>query len=167
MPLTMHNYVFVSEKTAFYEKFDGVFMLLKNAVIEQVYALWDCIDNRWFDDAPMLIQTSAGILSVNVRSEKYIAIGWNDIPLSEKPVWFDEIEIETKKGLNWIEDLEWRADDKVSQILNEQIDSILFHHEDIEWGVGIGLKMRTGKCLWIYDAGDVISAKVERSVNHG
>lgn len=116
-------------------------MLLKNAVIEQVYALWDCIDNRWFDDAPMLIQTSAGILSVNVRSEKYIAIGWNDIPLSEKPVWFDEMQIETKKGLNWI--------------------------EDIEWGVGIGLKTRSGKCLWIYDAGDVISPKVERSVNHG
>lgn len=75
MSLTMHNYVFVSEKTAFYEKFEGIFMLLKNAVIEHVYALWDCIDNRWFDDAPMLIQTSAGILSVNVRSEKYIAIG--------------------------------------------------------------------------------------------
>lgn len=81
MPLTMHNYVFVSEKTAFYEKFEGIFMLLKNAVIEQVYALWDCIDNRWFD----------------------------------------EMEIETIKGLNWIEDL--------------------------EWGVGIGLKTRSGKCL--------------------
>lgn len=109
--LATHNYTFVSEKTAFYEKFDDIFMLLKNAVIEQVYALWDCIDNRWFD----------------------------------------EMEIETIKGLNWIEDLEWRADDKVSQILNEQIDSILFHHEDIKWGIGIGLKTKSGKCLWIYD----------------
>lgn len=77
------------------------------------------------------------------------------------------MEIETIKGLNWIEDLEWRADGKISQILNEQIDSILFHHEDIKWGVGIGLKTKSGKCLWIYDAGDVISTKVERSVNHG
>lgn len=49
-------------------------------------------------------------------------------------------EIETIKGLNWIEDLEWRADDKLSQILNEQIDSILFHNEDIKWGVGIMAK---------------------------
>ena len=62
--LTAHNYIFVSEKNTFYEKFDGIFRLLKNAVIEQVYGVWDCMDNRWFDDAPMLIKTSVGTLSV-------------------------------------------------------------------------------------------------------
>lgn len=167
MSLTTHNYIFVSEKTTFYKQFDGIFRKLKNAVIEQVYAVWDCIDCRWLDDAPMLIKTSLGILSVNVKSERYIAIGWNDIPLSEKPIWFDETEMETIKDLNWIEDLKWRANDKVSRILNEEIESVLFHNEDVKWGVGIGLKTKSGKCLWVYDAGDVISAKVESTVNHG
>ena len=164
--MTAHNYIFVSEKNTFYEKFDGIFRLLKNAVIEQVYGVWDCMDNRWFDDAPMLIKTSVGTLSVKVRSEKYIAIGWNDILLSEKPIWLDETEFETIKGLNWIENLEWRANGEFSQIVNEEIESILFHNEDLKWGAGIGLKTKSGKCLWVYDAGDIISAKVELTANN-
>lgn len=29
----------------------------------------------WFDDAPMLLKTSAGIVSVKAKSDVYIAIG--------------------------------------------------------------------------------------------
>ena len=86
--------------------------------------------------------------------------------MSEKPIWLDETEFETIKGLNWIENLEWRANGEFSRIVNEEIESILFHNENLKWGVGIGLKTKSGKCLWVYDAGDIISAKVELTANN-
>lgn len=158
MSLTNHEYVFVSGESDFYRIHKTIFANIQNAVIEQVYAVWDCIDNRWFAEAPMLVKTSAGILSVTVRSDSYIAIGWNDILLSEKPKWYDNTQDQDIAGLDWVEDLEWREYSKVRQICNEQIESILFHPCSEDRGVGIGFRCRSEKCLWIYDAGDIISA---------
>ena len=160
MSLTNYDYSFVSEQIEFYTVNEDIFDLIKNAIIEQVYAVWDCIDQKWFDDAPMLVKTSVGTLSVNVKSDVYIAIGWNDISLFEKLRWFDETQSQEIVGLNWVENLEWRGYNIVHQICGEQIESILFHPCSKGWGVGIGLKCKSRKCLWIYDAGDVISAKV-------
>jgi len=160
--LTNHNYFFVSERNDFYERNKDIFKLINNAVIEQVYAVWDCIDKKWFDDAPMLVKTSAGILSIHVKSEIYIAIGWNDISLSEKPKWFDDTQSAEIQGLNWVENFEWREYSNVYPICKERIESILFHPCDRKHGVGIGLKCTSNNCLWIYDAGDVISAEVEK-----
>lgn len=166
MSLTNHDYFFVSEQTEFFTVNEGIFELIKNVIIEQVYVAWDCIDQKWFVDAPVLIKTSVGILSVNVKSDVYIAIGWNDISLFEKPVWFDETQCQEIAGLNWVEDLEWREYDIVRQICGEQIESVLFHPCGKGWGVGIGLKCKSGKCLWIYDAGDAVSAKVDLTINN-
>lgn len=165
MSLTNHNYFFVSEQNEFYKTNAGIFELIKNTIIEQVYAVWDCIDKKWFYDAPILIKTSAGILSVNVKSDIYIAIGWNDISVCEKPKWFDETQRKEIYGLSWVEDLEWREYHSVHQICSEQIESILFHPYSPQWGVGIGLKCKSNKCLWIYDAGDIISAKVDLTID--
>lgn len=161
MSLTTHNYLFISEEEAFFLQYKEVFCLLKNAVIEQIYALWDCIDEIWFDNGPMLVKTSVGVLRVHVKSDNYISIGWNDISLSEKPRWFDEKQA---KGLNWYEDLEWRkySKNEAQQICGEKIKDILFHAYDKNWGIGIGLKCWSEKCLWIYDAGDIITAKIEK-----
>ena len=164
--LTNHDYSFVSEQVEFYTVNEDIFALIKNAIIEQVYAVWDCIGRKWFDDAPMLVKTSVGTLSVNVKSDVYIAIGWNDISLFEKPIWFDETQSQEIVGLNWVEDLEWRKYNIVHQICGEQIESILFHPCSKGRGVGIGLKCKSRKCLWIYDAGDVISAKVDLIINN-
>ena len=163
MSLTTHNYSFTSEESMFFEQNTKIFSCLKNAIIKQVYAVWDCIDNVWFDNAPMLIVTSAVILSVKMKSDIDIAIGWNDISLSERPRWFSEEQESEIKGLNWYEDLEWKKYDKagIQQLYNEEIEEILFHAYDNNWGVGIGLKCKSGKCLWIYDSGDVIAGKID------
>lgn len=165
MSLTNHRYSFVSQQEGFYNQNRHIFGLMKGAVLEQVYAVWDCLEQGWFGEAPMLVKTSAGILSVHVKSDEKIAIGWNDFSLSEKPIWFDETQREEIKGLNWVEDLEWRVYEDASPVRNERIEKILFHPASGQWGVGIGLKCTSGECLWLYDGGDVISAKIESMDN--
>ena len=160
MSLTNHPYDFVSERSAFYRKNAAILQSLRYTAIEQVYALWDCADSVWFEDGPMLVKTLAGILSVHVKSECKIAVGWNDFSLRENPTWFDETQRDQIDGRDRVEDSEWRAYGTVSQICGERVEDILFHPCDAGWGVGIGLKCGSGRCLWIYDAGDVIAAKV-------
>lgn len=161
MLLTDYKYAFVSKRDEFYKTNAAIFARLENAAIEEVYAVWDCIGKEWFYDAPMLVKTSAGVLSVHVKSDEYIAIGWNDISPREKPQWLDE---ELAAGLDWAEDLEWRPYDKVRPACGEQIKNILFHPCDDPArgrGVGIGLQCGSGLCLWLYDAGDMIAARVD------
>lgn len=159
MLLTDHAYAFVSKRDEFYKTNAPVFARLKNAVIEQVYAVWDCISKEWFYEAPMLVETSAGVLSIHVKSDEYIAVGWNDISPLEKPKWLDEA---TARGLDLEEDLEWRPYDKARPACGGRIGQVLFHPCDFAegWGVGIGLQCAPGFCLWLYDAGDVIAARI-------
>lgn len=162
MSLTNYPCTFVRECGTFFRENGNIFARLENAVIERVYAVWDRIDETWFDDAPMLVKTSAGMFSVHVKSGTDIAIGWNDFSLSEKPVWFDETDAVAIENLGWTENLEWREYRAVSGICNERIRDIRFHADGDggDAGVGIGLVCGSGKCLWIYDAGDVIAARV-------
>lgn len=162
MSLADHPYRFVCNGGAFFRENGNIFARLENAVIERVYAVWDCMDETWFDDAPMLVKTSAGMLSVLVKSGTDIAIGWNDLSLSEKPVWLDETDAGMIEEPGWTEDLEWREYRAVSGICKERIRGIRFHADGDggDPGVGIGLACGSGKCLWIYDAGDVIAARV-------
>lgn len=162
MLLSYHAYNFVSTRDEFYKTNAAIFAQLENALIEEVYAAWDCISKSWFYDAPMLVKTPAGVLSVHVKSDAYIAIGWNDISPHEKPQWLDEAAAE---GLGLAEDLKWRPYDEARPACGERIEQVLFHPcdlaEDWGWGVGIGLQCASGSCLWLYDAGDMIAARVE------
>lgn len=162
MSLTNHPYRFVCDRNAFFRENGDTIARLENAVIEQVYAVWDCIDGAWFDDAPMLVKTSAGTLSVHVKSETDIAVGWNVFSLSEKPVWFDETDAGEIGSPGWVEDLEWKEYCAVSGICSERIRGIRFYAAGTgkNTGVGIGLVCHNGSCLWIYDAGDRIAARV-------
>ena len=153
--LSDHAYNFVSNRDEFYKTNAAIFAQLKNAVIEEVFAVWDRIGKAWFYDAPMLVKTPAGVLSVHVKSDEYIAIGWNDISPLEKPQWLDEA---TARGLGLEEDLEWRPYDKARPACGERIGQVLFHP-----CVGIGLQCASGLCLWLYDAGDVIAARVDEA----
>lgn len=158
--LTDHAYAFVSKRDEFYKTNAAIFAQLKNVVIQGVYAVWDRISQSWLYEAPVLVKTPAGVLSVHVKSDEYIAVGWNDIPLHEKPQWLDEA---LTAGLDWTEDLEWRPYDKARPACGERIEQVLFHSCDLAegWGVGIGLQCVSGSCLWLYDAGDVIAARVD------
>lgn len=162
MSLADHPYRFVCDRGAFFRENGKIAALLENAVIERVYAVWNCINETWFVDAPMRVKTSAGMLPVHVKSGTDIAIGWNDLSLSEKPVWFDRADAGAIEGLGWTEDLEWRDYRAVSGIRNERIGDIGFHAggDGEAAGVGIGLACSSGKCLWICDAGDVIAARM-------
>ena len=123
-----------------------------------VWGVWNIEDETWFDDAPMLVELTAGTLSVHVKCEKDLAIGWNDILLSDKPVWFDEYQIKQMPDLKWQENLILERYDLVEKAFNQTIKSIVPLHDN--YGLtGIAFSLDDDTILSIYDAGDVIAAK--------
>ena len=167
MALSDHQGSFVSEAAAFYERYGDIAERLRDTVITQVYGAWDRLEGTWFGEAPMLVETPDGLLSVRVKSETDLALGWNEIDRLKKPRWFGEDQKALIEGLDWVEDLEWRSYDRVRQVWGERFEAVLFHACDRAWGVGLGLKCGSGRYLWLYDAGDVIAARVEPPEEEG
>lgn len=67
-------------------------VLLKNLIgnkILAVYGVWDNVDNSWFDDASMVVLLDCGNLTVNEKCDSNLSLGWNDMDIHEKPIWFD------------------------------------------------------------------------------
>ena len=98
---------------------------MENHRIINVYGVWDCIDGKWFDDCPVVIQFDTGFLCVNVKSEQYLSLGWNDIDISEKPYWFcSQSDSGIINDLNWQEDLAWRKYEVFSAVINSPVVSV-------------------------------------------
>ena len=93
MILSNYNFSYYSDEETFLQENKDILEKINGMKIQEVYALWNNIDVSWFLDGPMLIQFEQGILSVKVKSEKDIAIGWNDIDLNSKPIWLSQNEI--------------------------------------------------------------------------
>ena len=93
MILSNYNFSYYSDEETFLQENKDILEKINGMKIQEVYALWNNIDGSWFLDGPMLIQFEQGILSVKVKSEKDIAIGWNDIDLNSKPIWLSQNEI--------------------------------------------------------------------------
>ncbi len=161
MSLTSHNYIFFSERDAFLQKWSMLFDELVGDEIEGVLGVWDNLDACWFGEAPMLVKLSSGVLSVNVKSEHELAVGWNDIFLYEKPVWFDENDEDKIAGLGWQEDLDWKGYMPVDKAIGRIIREIQLISDSCGNGLtGLRFILSNGAKLDIYDAGDVIAARV-------
>ena len=103
----------------------------------------------------MLVNISSGILSIHVKSERYLAVGWNDILLNEKPIWLDEKEIIDPSGFHWIEDLIWKEYDSVNTAKNRTIKEItpIVNSNGL---IGLDFSFIEGGNLLIYDDCDMI-----------
>lgn len=107
MVLTEFPFEYFSDKERFSIKWARTLSELSGHRIINIFGVWDELDMEWFDDAPVLVEfesESLAVLAVNVRSEKYLAIAWNEIFPTEKPRWFGE----APPLPDWHEDLYWR-----------------------------------------------------------
>lgn len=88
---------------------------------------------------------------VNVRSEKYLALAWNEIFPNEKPRWFSE----NTDIPDWREDPDWREYSPLRKFKGAEVLSI----EVIESENALNsLLFKTDKGGFsIIDAGDVIA----------
>ena len=158
MSLTTHPYHFFSDIQTFLNVWGNTLNKLTNEKILCVWGVWDSKDETWFDDAPMLVELTAGTLSIHVKCEKDLAIGWNDILLSDKPVWFDEDQIGQMPDLKWQENLTWKKYDAVATAFGRDIKRIIPIRNNYGL-IGMDFSLDNDITLSIYDAGDVIAAK--------
>lgn len=120
MILTEFPFEFFCDSAPFSEKWEKRLAALSGSIIAEIYGVWDNTDDNWFDDAPMLVEFAHGTLAVNVSSEKYLALAWNEILSTEKPRWFGE----APPVPDWREDLEWRGYTPLSRFKGAEIVSV-------------------------------------------
>ncbi len=120
MILTEFPFEYFSDKERFSEKWEKRLAALSGSSIAGIYGAWDNTDDKWFDDAPMLVELEQGTLAVNVSSEKYIALSWNEILPTDKPRWFGEVP----PLPDWQEDLEWREYTPLSRFKGAELLSV-------------------------------------------
>lgn len=124
MSLTSHPYRYFSSKQSLLHVWKGTFDKLIGDNILSVFGVWNKTDNAWFDDAPMLVLLSSGTLFVNVKNKGDLAIGWNEILLCDKPIWFDKVQDNGIQDLQWNEKLEWKKYRGVARAFGAKIDYI-------------------------------------------
>lgn len=151
MILTEFPFVFFRDKVLFWERWSELLSALSKRRIVNIFGVWDNIDGEWFDDAPMLVEFAHGTLAVNVRSEIYLALAWNEIFSTEKPRWFSE----NPEIPGWQEDLDWREYSPLSKFKGAEI----LRFEVIEGENTLnGLRFETDKGGFsIIDIGDIIA----------
>lgn len=155
MSLTSYPFVFYDNEKDLLDKWGDIFESCKGKDINKIYGVWDELSCEWFDDAPMLVEFSHGILAITVKSERYVALEWNIFSPSDKPVWFDDEQIRELPGLNWEENLNWREYDRLSECFEKNVESILPFKEK-QTILGILIKFKNAEDIVIGDAGDVI-----------
>ena len=159
MSLTTHIYQFYSNLEDFYNIWGELLEKLSGTTVHGVLGVWDNIDKCWFDDAPMLLILSSGTMSIHVKCEKDLAIGWNDIMPTEKPVWFDKRQqCEELQGLQWQEDLIWKEHECVKASIGKEVAKIV-PLKSATGLIGIAVDFYNGGRLIFQDAGDVIAAE--------
>ncbi|MDE6732807.1 MAG: hypothetical protein K2J77_08035 [Oscillospiraceae bacterium] len=117
MILTEFPFEYFSDKELFSKRWAKTLSELSERRIVNILGVWDELDGEWFDDAPMLIEFEHGTLAVNVRSEKYLALAWNEIFPTEKPRWFGDVP----PIPDWHENLFWREYAPLSRFKGAEI----------------------------------------------
>ena len=151
MILTEFPFEDFCDKDLFSERSAALLFGLSGSRIVNIFGVWDNIDGELFGDAPMLVEFVCATLTVNVRSEKYLALAWNEIFPAEKPRWFSE----NTQIPDWREDLEWREYSPLAKFKSAEILSV----EVIEGENALnGLRFETDKGGFsLIDNGDVIA----------
>lgn len=151
MILTEFPFEYFSDKERFSEKWEKRLAALSGSGIIDIYGAWDNTDDKWFDDAPMLVELERGTLAVNVSSEKFLALSRNEILPTDKPRWFGE----APPVPDWQEDLEWRSYTPLSRFRGAELLSV----EAIAGNNALnGLRFLTDRGEFIIiDDGDVIA----------
>lgn len=151
MILTEFPFEYFSDKERFSEKWTKTLSELSGRRIVNIFGAWDDLDKEWFGDAPMLVEFEHGTLAVNVRSEKYLALAWNEIFPTEKPRWFGE----TPPMPDWHEDLYWREYTPLSRFKGAELLNVTAVASDNALN---GLRFETDNGGFsIIDDGDVIA----------
>ncbi len=104
MILTEFPFEFFRDSAMFSDRWAELLSDLSQRHIVNIFGAWDNLYKEWFDDAPMLIEFEHGTLAINVHSEMYLALAWNEILPTEKPRWYAE----DSSFPDWREDLDWR-----------------------------------------------------------
>lgn len=139
------------DKALFSERWAERLSALSGRRIVNIFGAWDNLGGEWFDNAPMLVEFEHGTLAVNVRSEKYLALAWNEIFPNEKPRWFPE----NTEIPDWHEDLEWREYSALLKFKGAEILRVKVIESENALN---GLRFETDKGGFsIADAGDVIA----------
>lgn len=120
MILTEFPFEYFSDKERFSERWSELLSGLSGQRIVNIFGAWDNIDGEWFGEAPMLVEFAHGTLAVNVRSEKYLALAWNEIFSTEKPHWFPE----NAEIPDWQEDLNWREYSPLARFKGAEIVNV-------------------------------------------
>ena len=151
MILTEFPFEDFCDKDLFSERWAELLSALSKRRIADIFGVWDNIDGEWFGDAPMLVEFAHGTLAVNVRSEKYLALAWNEIFPTEKPRWFSE----NTEIPDWREELDWREYSPLSKFKGAEILRV-----EVIGGENAlnGLRFETDKGGFsLIDNGDVIA----------
>lgn len=151
MILTEFPFEYFSDKEQFSKRWTKTLSELSGRRIVNIFGVWDELDTEWFDDAPMLVEFEHGTLAVNVRSEKYLALAWNEIFPTEKPRWFGE----APPVPDWHEDLYWREYLPLSRFKGAELLNVTAIASDNALN---GLRFETNNGGFsIVDNGDVIA----------
>jgi len=158
MNMSKHHYRYFNNEDDVIKLWNPILELIKNHFVCNVYGVWDNIDNKWFDDCPIVVQFNVGFLCVNVQNENDLSLGWNDIDLNEKPYWFDVRDDEKIiKELNWKEDLIWKKYDELGIMTDKKIRSVQIISD--RYGLR-GIAFHTeDNSLIVENAGDCIIVK--------
>lgn len=150
MILTEFPFEFFFDKESFSDMWAERLSELSGSRITDIFGAWDNLDKEWFGEAPMLVQTHSGTLAVNVLSEKYLALAWNEIPPTEKPRWFGEAPPVP----------DWRGYSPLSRFNG----AVILRIEVIEGENALnGLRFETDKGVFsIADVGDIIAGIPDR-----
>lgn len=156
MILTEFPFEFFFDKESFSDMWAERLSELSGSRITDIFGAWDNLDKEWFGEAPMLVQTHSGTLAVNVLSEKYLALAWNELLPTEKPRWFGE----APPVPDWREDLDWRGYSPLSRFNG----AVILRIEVIEGENALnGLRFETDKGVFsIADVGDIIAGIPDR-----
>ncbi len=119
MLLMNHNFQFCNTRKDFCDLYREIMDNLIGKKILRVWGVWDKQDNEWFVDAPMIIEFENGELTVALSSGIHIAILWNEISHTEKPIWLGEVP-----EMNWQEDLIWKEYFEIKESNVEKIELV-------------------------------------------
>ncbi len=153
--LTTHSYRFFSDLQTCLNVWGKSLDKLIGETIFCIWSVWDVKNKMWFDNAPVLIECASGILSVNVKNETYLAIGWNDILLSDKPIWSIGNQGREIEDLEYQKDFIWKKCDMVKEVFHKTIKKIspMQNHFGL---FGMDFSFYDGTTLYIYDTGSTI-----------